>query len=438
MITGTKTSSNYSNSLEDILKSNSANLTNKSILELGNGLSNTSSYKKDTFQNVLNLKVEFNKNEDTTQKVYSEKVEKDSKDVKNTDDTDEINEELEKLKKKSKSASKDDINDMLSELLNLLTKLGIKEDSLKGSSDNSLNSIMEKITGLLQDDSVKNKLDANSLKVLEKILGNLSSSIGDDSSGAMKGIKNLMSEISNMLENKQNSGDKVLTLEDMLGKNYSQDGNDGSSTENQSNNSSTSNGSNTLASKEDKFLNSLIDEDKDSSLNKINLFASRVSTIQNQSVNNVRGLTINKSTFIDDLIKDVKFMNTNSLKELTVKINPGNLGEITIKLVQEDGLMKANLKANSKETVALLSQNLSEIKKQLNDQNLKIADVNIELYQDDTTFFREQGFERQFSENQGKESNGGSNNLIANTAITSDEESELINISKDNNLDFFA
>ena len=155
-------------------------------------------------------------------------------------------------------------------------------------------------------------------------------------------------------------------------------------------------------SKEDKFLNSLIDDDKDSSLNKINLFASRTQTIQNQGVDTVRGLTINKATFADDLIKDVKFMSNNALKELTVKVNPGNIGEITIKLIQEDGVMKANLKANSKETTALLSQNLADIKKQLGEQNIKIADVNIELYQEDTTFFSEQGFGGQLSEEQGR------------------------------------
>ena len=85
-------------------------------------------------------------------------------------------------------------------------------------------------------------------------------------------------------------------------------------------------------------------------------------------------------------------MSNNGLKELTVKVNPGNLGEITIKLVQEDGVMKANLKANSKETTDLLSQNLADIKKQLGEQNIKIADVNIELYQDDTTFFKRTRF----------------------------------------------
>ena len=348
-------------------------------------------------------------------------------------------------------------NSKNTELMNLLNKLGIKEEDIKSNgevnsdilqtmiegingdstSNSNLSSGIEKLRQLLQTDSVKDGLDTDSLKLMQKLLSNLSANIADDNTKATKdiksGIKNLMSEISNMLDNKQNQNEKVLTLEDMLNKNYSQD-NKESSTENERNNATASKDSKEV-SKEDKFLNSLIDDDKDSSLNKINLFASRTQTIQNQSVDTVRGLTINKATFADDLIKDVKFMSNNSLKELTVKINPGNLGEITIKLVQEDGVMKANLKANSKETTALLSQNLADIKKQIGEQNIKIADVNIELYQDDTTFFSEQGFGRQLSQEQENSNTSNSENGEINT-----EDSLIENIQTiDNgNINFLA
>ena len=98
--------------------------------------------------------------------------------------------------------------------------------------------------------------------------------------------------------------------------------------------------------------------------------------------------------------------------------------------------MKANLKANSKETSELLSQNLTDIKKQLGEQNIKIADVNIELYQDDTTFFSEQGFGGQLSEEQGRNNNSNSN---TGNNVTMTEEDLIENIaSNDNNIDFFA
>ena len=449
MVTTTNTSINSkTNSIDILSKTSNTNLSSKSTGEL---------YKVDN--NKTTSKPETSKSEDFRDVLSSKTTSKDdvnknetSVDTKDTTKIDELKEKLEELDKDIKSDSKDKVNDILNELLSLLAKFGVKEEDLKSNgeinsdvlktmiegingnaaSKNNSSSIMDKLMELLKNDSVKGNLDTDVLKSMQKILSNLSANIADDNTEATKdvksGIKNLMSEISNMLDNKQRQSGKVLSLEDMLSKNYSQD-NKESSTENESNKNDT-----TKATKEDKFLNSLINDDKDSSLNKINLFAARTQTVQNQGVDTARGLTINKATFADDLIQDVKFMSNNSLKELTVKINPGNLGEITIKLIQEDGVMKANLKANSKETTALLSQNLTEIKKQLGEQNIKISDVNIELYQEDTTFFTEQGFGRQLSEEQGRNNNSNTRN---NATIT--EEDLIENIpSTNSNVEFFA
>ena len=190
--------------------------------------------------------------------------------------------------------------------------------------------------------------------------------------------------------------------------------------------------------KEDKFLNSLLDDKNDSVDNKINLFAARTQSVQNQNTE-VRGLSINKATFADDLIKDVKFMSENNIKELTVKVNPGNLGEITIKIVQEDGLMKANLKANSKETTALLSQNLAEIKKELSDQNIKISEVNIDLYNEDTTFFKNESFGGQLSQEQGNGKSTSQNSRNINIENVDTEEVLDDSLAMlDNSLDFLV
>lgn len=433
------------------------NLSSKSTLELYkiDNSKTTSKYetsKSEDFKDVLSLKTK-SKDEDVrkdTKNVDNSNENESSNEVKDTTKTDELKEKLKELDEDSKSDSKDKVNDVLTELLNLLAKLGVNEEDLKsngeinsdnlktmingigadGTSNSNLSSVMEKILELLKTDSVKNGLDTDSLKLMEKLLNNLSDNTAS-TKDVKSGIKNLMSEISNMIDSKQSG--KALTLEDMLNKNYSQD-NKESSLGNEGNKNTTS--ENTKDTKEDKFLNSLIDDKKDSSLDKINLFASRTQIIQNQSVDTVRGLTINKATFADDLIKDVKFMSTNALKELTVKVNPGNLGEITIKLIQEDGVMKANLKANSKETTALLSQNLADIKKQLGEQNIKISDVNIELYQDDTTFFSEQGFGRQLSEEQGR-SNNRNSNTVNNVTMTEEDLTDNI-ASNDSNIEFFA
>ncbi|MVX62530.1 flagellar hook-length control protein FliK [Clostridium chromiireducens] len=444
---------NTKSSADNLLKSFDTSSNNKSISEFYKVDSKKNIYSSSDFKKVLSSR----SNQQGQNKNIDNSNSKKSIGQVNDTDTDRVvddKEKLEELEKESESSSKEKASDILTELLNLLTRLGIKKEDLKlngnintndlkaligsidNKSSNGMSNIMEKIMELLKDDSVKDKLDANSLKTMEKILGNLSAKLGDSDINSTKGIKSLMSEISNIINGRENNDNKILNIQDVLGKNYSQENSESSTN---SNNSETSKGNSNRISKEEKFLNSLVGDNKDDSLNKINLFGTRTSTIQNQGADNVRGLTINKATFADDLVKDVKFMSNNSLKELIVKVNPGNLGEITIKLVQEDGLMKANLKVNSKETAALLTQNLNDIKKQLGEQNLRITDINIELYQDDTTFFRGQGFGGQLSEEQERR-NSNSNDSVSGINNVSISEEEMVEntIDNDSNLDFFV
>ncbi|EHJ01479.1 flagellar hook-length control protein [Clostridium sp. DL-VIII] len=462
----TNASNNYSgtSSLDMFSTSyTSSGFSTKATYDSNWGYNAKASNRPDDFKEILSSKTnsrreDDNENVDRMSRTDDVNKGRESNEVTNNDELDELKKKLKELEEDSKSDSdsKDKIKDALTELLDLLSKLGIKQDDLKlngkvnsdalknltntidklTKSNSNLDDIMSKIMELLKEDSVKDNLDTDSLKSIQKLLGNLSSSLSGNNSNETKetksNLKNLMSEISNMLNDKQGQTKKILTLEEMLNKNHSQNSNEDSS----KNTSGEATKDNKAASKEDKFLNSLLDDKKDDSLNKINLFASRNSIVQNQGVENVRGLSVNKATFVDDLIRDVKFMSSNSLKELTVKVNPGNLGEITIKLVQEDGLMKAELKANSKETTALLSQNIADIKKQLSEQNIKMADVNINLYQEDTTFFTDQGFGRQLSEEQSK--NNNRTNGMNEEDATIDEISTADNAENDNNLDFFA
>lgn len=90
-------------------------------------------------------------------------------------------------------------------------------------------------------------------------------------------------------------------------------------------------------------------------------------------------------------------MVNNSIKELVVKVNPGNLGDVTIKISMAGNEVKANISTASKELYNYI--NSSEIKNLLNQENIRVSEVNISLYQEDTTFFRE-----------GSEFNGRGNN----------------------------
>lgn len=445
MITATKTSIDTTNSGFNLSKKSATvtNLSSKSTSELYK----STETKKDDFKDVLDSKAN-SKSDDISN------VDKYKNDDSN-EKLDELDEKLEELEDKE-NLSNDDINELLNSILNLLNKFGIKDENsnkdansdilktlLDGMKDikpddNDLSTLMNKLLEALKTDSAKNALDNDSLSIIKNLLSALSGNIEDDNDKVGNSIKNLMTEISNMMESKQ--GDKILSLEDILKSNLSQN-NDGSlNSESDENSSAEKAENNSGLSKENKFLNSLLDDDKDSTLNRMNLLSSKIpNNVQGQVVSSNQETVINKATFANDLIQDVKYMTTNSIKELTIKVNPGNLGEITIKLIQEDGVMKANLKANSKETTALLSQNLVDIKKQLNDQNIKISDVNIELYQDDTTFFKEDGFERNLSQDQGRNQSNNSSRINRTGSILEDDSViEEVKAKDNSNVNFLA
>lgn len=156
-----------------------------------------------------------------------------------------------------------------------------------------------------------------------------------------------------------------------------------------------------ILEKEDKFLKQVLgtDNEDDSKMNSFSLFTS--STVnENSNVSNINDTNvINKDSMVKDVVKNIKYMDVNGVKELVVKIKPKELGEISIKLIHDDGVMKANIKASSKETYSLLSQNLNDIKKYLQDQNIKIQDIELGLYSDDTTFFKDGEFNQNSFDN---------------------------------------
>jgi len=159
------------------------------------------------------------------------------------------------------------------------------------------------------------------------------------------------------------------------------------------------------ATEEDKVLAKILGES--GSLSKQSAFMSRLNVNSSDVIK--EPMVISKETMGADIIKNVKFMMKNEVAELKVKIYPKELGEMTIKLLSEEGILKADIKATSKETYNLLHSNLSEIKKSLEQQNIKIYEVNIGLYSEDTTYYSgEQANNERFENNENRQGRNSS------------------------------
>lgn len=136
-------------------------------------------------------------------------------------------------------------------------------------------------------------------------------------------------------------------------------------------------------------------------------------------ISEVKPVVVSRETVATDVVSNVKYMVKNQVEQLTVKIYPKELGEITIKIISEDGIMKADIKSTSKETYTLLNSNMEEIKKHLSNESLIIKEVNIGLYED-TTYYSGQGFSSEFNDERNKE-----NYFV--------EDNDSINIHKEEN-----
>lgn len=240
--------------------------------------------------------------------------------------------------------------------------------SSENTSENNLNDILVKLINELKE-TPKEEVDGKLLNLLREL-----------TRPENKNIKSLVKEVKSELRemvNGQLAKNEEVSIPKIEGKENSLKGDE----------------ENLQSSKEEKFLKSLTgEEDKNTKPLLINNFKTsfgRVEQVKEAPI-------VSKNNVVFDMVKTIKYMNPNSLKELTIKIYPKELGEITISISQDKDVMKANIKANTKDAYHLLSNNLNEIKKSLGEQNIKIQEVNIGLYSDDTTFYRE-GQEEQSS-----------------------------------------
>ncbi|MBU3180640.1 flagellar hook-length control protein FliK [Clostridium psychrophilum] len=176
----------------------------------------------------------------------------------------------------------------------------------------------------------------------------------------------------------------------------------------------------------DKFLNNLLGQDKDESkISKAVTFMNQfenVKTVDTSKVE-VSNITVNKNNFEVDVIKNIKFMETNSIKNLIVKMNPKELGEITIKLTIESGVMKASITAQNKDTYNLLNTNIQDISDRLKNMDIKIHSLDIGIYEDSTFFSKDSNGKN----NNGTQNNSGRQNNNSRINIDTEEDIPITN-----------
>lgn len=320
--------------------------------------------------------------------------------------------------------------DNLLEIKDILQNLIKAEENLLDNK--SLDLIKEDLTKEVKSliDSIPEDTKANIITSIEKSLDS------DDTDSNIKEIFNSLVhkavEKDNSLENSSEVDTKINNIDstkevntvDKLGAENSDELNK----EGLSNNATNKED---ISKKEEEVLMKFLDNDSSVTSTKNLNYYNKLNGLP-ASIDEVKvPVTVNKETLGMDIIKNVKFMMKDAISELKVKVYPKELGEMTIKILSEEGIMKAEIKATSKETYNLLNSNLNEIKKLLENQNIKIQEVNIGLYSEDTTFFSGEDT----SQNQDFKSN---KTQKVSGISTGDEEEIIEELILENNLNILA
>jgi len=82
---------------------------------------------------------------------------------------------------------------------------------------------------------------------------------------------------------------------------------------------------------------------------------------------------------VDQVINKIKVTDADNLKSIEIKLEPEQLGKLTLKVVMENGVLTAKLIAESEKVKAAIESNISELKDSMLEQGINITAVDVSV-----------------------------------------------------------
>lgn len=89
--------------------------------------------------------------------------------------------------------------------------------------------------------------------------------------------------------------------------------------------------------------------------------------------------TIRQEYIGEDIIKTIKYLKSSGQEEITIKISPRELGDMTIKLINNHEEASVAIVISKSDVFNLVNENQSEIAKHLKDLNINVKDISVEM-----------------------------------------------------------
>ena len=135
--------------------------------------------------------------------------------------------------------------------------------------------------------------------------------------------------------------------------------------------------------------------------------------------------TIRQEYIGEDIIKTVKYLKSSGQEEITIKISPRELGDMTIKLINNHEEASVAIVISKSDVFKLVNENQSEIAKHLKDLNINVKEISVEMKGNTQNSFSSnlnQEFERN---NKGNQKGSKKNISSVDESIEDIEEVEM-------------
>lgn len=168
-----------------------------------------------------------------------------------------------------------------------------------------------------------------------------------------------------------------------------------------------------------EYLENIVSADDNSYINSF-VGINEFNTVYRNSTSNdiPQPVTEIRQEFItEDIIKSVKYMKNSDLEELNVKLNPRNLGEISITLSKNKEHSNLLITVDDNNILDLVNKNIEDIKKHLNDTDINIKDIVINVKSENENLFsdnlnKEFNQDRRFNQNNSNKNKKNNNQII--------------------------
>lgn len=133
-----------------------------------------------------------------------------------------------------------------------------------------------------------------------------------------------------------------------------------------------------------------------------------------------REIKTHNNTIEYDIIRQIDFKSLGESKELTLQLSPKELGEMSIKIIQSQGILAAEIKVENEKVKEAVIQQLHQLEEQLQNQGIKIGDVQVDINQKS---------EYTYMEKQKQKSSKRIQEILSHHIEDIDEKDILINVT---------